>query len=197
MQWLGNWWQNRNSDYLSHNVAKYSLDYCAKFVTDQIILDVLSKTLNKRSKIWDQYNRYKFNTLIHWDLNPSNVLVKADQTINPNFKVIDWQTASIGIPQWDLVQLLIPLSNKFTYQEIEEFIDLYCEKFRSHLPSAAQSFFDKQQFKSLFNIVVVDHSFRSTINVLLSNEAADSEWEKCLGWINHSKGDIKDFLANL
>lgn len=191
--WLGNWWQTRNSDYLSHEVAQYSLDSCTRFVTDPVVLDILTTTLHKREKLWDRYNRYKFNTLIHWDLNSTNILVDT-KTQDTSFKVIDWQTTTVGIPQWDLAQLLIPLSDKLTHEEIEELIDLYCEQFKARLPDSEKTSFDRKEFKELFDVVVADHSFRTTINVLLSQDPAGSEWEKCLAWTKYKMEAIKDFL---
>jgi thiamine kinase-like enzyme len=54
----------------------------------------------------DTYNRVRngeeITTLIHWDLSNSNILFRGD-----DFKVIDWQWASIGNPIVDILRFLV------------------------------------------------------------------------------------------
>lgn len=80
---------------------------------------------------------------------------------------------------------------------IEELIDLYCERLKVQLPDSEQSTFNSKEFKSLFDLVVADHSFRTTINVLLAGEAKSLEWEKCIRWIEYKKDYVKEFLDSI
>ena len=149
--------------------------------------------LVKRERIWGLYNNYKFNTFIHWDLSPTNVFVDISNKKNgsSDFKVIDWQTSSIGVPQWDLAQILIPLLGKLNESDINQYIDEYYDVFASTLDQNELKYFDKNQFKTIFNIIVADHSFRTSINVLLSNDTENTEWEKCLKWLDLNKDELK------
>lgn len=193
LDWLGNWWQDKNSDYLARNVARYSLSACSRFIKTKDVSEILEMALAKRERIWDIYNNYKFNTFIHWDLSPTNVFVDISNKKNgsSDFKVIDWQTSSIGVPQWDLAQILIPLLGKLNESDINQYIDKYYDVFASTLDQNELKYFDKNQFKTIFNIIVADHSFRTSINVLLSNDTENTEWEKCLKWLDLNKDELK------
>ncbi|KKU95574.1 MAG: hypothetical protein UY28_C0048G0003 [Candidatus Amesbacteria bacterium GW2011_GWB1_48_13] len=191
---IGNWWMDRDSDFLSKEVAEYSLRAVEKFINDPGVSDLLNLVLEYRELFWDRYNKFKFNTFIHWDLNPGNVFVSKDLK---SIKIIDWQLASWGILQWDLVQLLIPLSDKLTFSKTGKLIDYYLEQFMKLFPASERGLFDPVEFRNLFNIVVADHSYRSTIEVLISGNSMGTEWEKLLGWLRYSKNDIKDSLSKI
>ncbi len=181
--WVGKWWLSPTSDFLSTEVADYSLSACAEFIEDPEIMAILSSLVRVRPALWELYNSQS-NTLIHWDMNPGNIMVspKAD------FKVIDWQLAGWGVPQWDLAQLMTPFLGMFSVSEINEFINLYCQS----RPSL-----DTNNFTSLYHLVVADHSFRSSITVILNGDPEGSEWKKCLDWVKVHKLSIGASLDQL
>ena len=54
------------------------------------------KLLNKLSKDW------KYDCLVHGDIKPQNFLVHAQNDETPQFKLIDWERATLGDPAWDV-----------------------------------------------------------------------------------------------
>lgn len=61
--------------------------------------------------------------LIHGDLNPSNILIQAED--NKRFKVFDWEWAGIGLPHADLASLLARASNSIEKEALRIYAGFY------------------------------------------------------------------------
>lgn len=187
VRWLGRWWSNRNNDYAAEDVAQYAISECAKNhpeILNSAMLAVVNRALLQRRSIHHLFTQEP-QTIIHWDFGPQNIRFDESKEFKKQLVVFDWQTTSVGLPQWDIAQFLIPIINEGNDQMIYDLIDYYL----SELSEVARDKVDISKFKRSFDLVVLDHFFRVCGPVLLSGKSIDNEsevfleWKNCLHWI--------------
>jgi hypothetical protein len=184
--WLGRWWTDRNNDFVAEDVTSYALERCAQLHPEHLTpkrMALLRRALQQRPKTHESFTQQP-QTLIHWDFGPHNLqIAHINTTAQPT--LFDWELTSIGLPQWDLVQFLLPILGASQASLIEHMIDTYL----SFLPREVQAEVDKSEFKRFFDIVVMDHFFRVCGPVLFGGENLEEnnnffrEWKQCLEWI--------------
>ncbi|MFN8343760.1 MAG: phosphotransferase [Spirosomataceae bacterium] len=82
----------------------------------------IAEVLNSVSKHWDK----RVVTIIHGDIKPTNILVSSNEPYNSIF-FIDWESAMLGDPAWDVAAMLFDLFIKFYihYQENSSFYTIF------------------------------------------------------------------------
>jgi len=187
IDWLGRWWKDRNNDYAAEDVALYAVNACAKLHPDVITkkkLFLLEQALSQRNSTHNFFIQEP-QTIIHWDFGPQNIRLDQSEANEKRLVVFDWQTTSIGLPQWDIAQFLMPIIKVESKQVVYDFINFYI----SMLPLEVRAKIDVQKFIKIFDLVIVDHFFRACAPILFSDESIDkecntySEWINCLSWI--------------
>ncbi|MDP2637703.1 MAG: aminoglycoside phosphotransferase family protein [Candidatus Levybacteria bacterium] len=187
ISWIGRWWGNKDNDYAAKDVARYAVRESAKYHPDLLTpgrLRILEKALSQRESIHNLFIQEP-QTIIHWDFGPQNLRVDKAKTNEEQLVVFDWQTTSIGLPQWDIAQFLMPIIETGDKEQIHNFINFYI----SMLPSEIRNKIDMVKFMRTFDLVVLDHFFRVCGSILLTGKSIDkkgnlySEWKNCLNWI--------------
>lgn len=187
INWLGRWWNNRDNDYAARDVAQYAVRESAKHHSDLLTpgrLHILEKAFIQRESIHNLFIQEP-QTIIHWDFGPQNVRLYKEKTGEEQLVVFDWQTTSIGLPQWDIAQFLMPIIKTGDKEQVHNFINFYI----SMLPLEIRNEIDIVKFIQTFDLVVLDHFFRVCGSILLTGESIDkkgnlySEWKNCLNWI--------------
>ena len=187
INWLGRWWKDRNNDYAAEDVALYAVNACAKVHPDVITkkrLFLLERALSQRNSTHNLFTQEP-QTIIHWDFGPQNIRLDQSETKEKRLVVFDWQTTSIGLPQWDIAQFLMPIIETGDREQVHNFINFYI----SMLPLEIRNEIDIVKFMQSFDLVVLDHLFRVCGSILLTGESIDkkgnlySEWKNCLNWI--------------
>lgn len=186
--WIGRWWDGKNNDYASEEVAYYGLEACAKIYPDILTRDyfkILSRALEKRKYIYDMFSKQR-QTLIHWDFNPNNILFNKTNSAQESFAVLDWQVTSVGVPQWDIAQLIFPNMGILQKDEIEDLVRHYISSLEEDINERV----DFKEFIMIFDLVVLDHFFRVCAPILIEGKPVEQvksgaflEWANCLGWI--------------
>lgn len=185
--WLGRWWSNRDNDYAANDVAQYAVEENAKHHPDLLTLSrlhILEKALVQRESIHSLFIQEP-QTIIHWDFGPQNIRLNKEKTNEDQLVVFDWQTTSIGLPQWDIAQFLMPIIETGDKEQVHDFINFYI----SMLPLEIRNEIDIVKFMQTFDLVVLDHFFRVCGPILLTGESIDkkgnlyAEWKNCLNWI--------------
>jgi hypothetical protein len=187
--WLGRWWSEQKSDYVSPEIAQYMLDACAK-LHPTILTNSRRRLLNVAVKIRPKLHKEftkEPQTIIHWDFNPSNICFDGSALPARRLILFDWQTTSVGLPQWDIAQLLIPCLDITKAKLVDSLIKDYV----SFLPLSIQLTLDFDKFYRLFDLVVLDHFFRVCWPILLSGDKIETddvyflEWKHALNWIEN------------
>ena len=186
---LGKWWDGRESDFSSLEVAKYAVEHCLRDHSDILTPHRLSVIHQAMDKFDDLRQGFSVGpqTLIHWDFGGHNLRIRNSTPFNTDVVAFDWELASIGWPQWDLVQLLLP---EFDADD-ERTIDDYLQYYLSCLPTDIQSTLNLETFKEHFDLVVIDHFYKLCGPILFDGISTQKtgriyrEWIHCLEWIEH------------
>lgn len=196
--WLGRWWSEQKSDYVSAEIAKYIVNACSKIhptILTKNRCRLLNIAVGIRPKLHKEFTQEP-QTVIHWDFSPLNLCFDHSAREDRKLIVFDWQTTSIGLPQWDIAQLLIPCLDICEVKLVDSLI----KKYVNFLPQTIQSTIDNQKFCRFFDLVILDHFFRVCWPILFTGQEIKTdnvyllEWKHILNWIeDRSAKWLSDF----
>ncbi len=107
------------------------------------------KLIDELDEWWPQWMNMP-RTLIHNDFNPRNMAFRRSQQ-GPVLCAYDWELATIGLPQYDLAELLcFVLSAESTPQDAQLWIDLH----RSCLADATGQFISAEEWQAGFALAL-------------------------------------------
>jgi len=109
-------------DYL-HNSVEMLREMCQSFNSQGDMSNLLQTALNKIELEADDHKEAFIGdnfTLIHFDLNPGNILYSKDQD---NIIIIDWEQASAGDNAMDMAKLFLKID--FNADQQREFLEQY------------------------------------------------------------------------
>ncbi|MFA6814472.1 MAG: phosphotransferase [Patescibacteria group bacterium] len=184
--WLGRWWTNRNNDFVAYDVTSFALEKVIQLHADVISPSLkifLRSYLQNRAAIQSSYQEFP-QTVIHWDLGSHNMKFNID---NNQATIFDWELTSLGLPQWDLAQFLLPMFGSKNADQITHYVETYWNSLSQEIRNNNKY----EDFIHMFDLVVLDHFFRVCGPIIFAGKEIDKnsyiyiEWINCLSWIQY------------
>lgn len=178
-------------DYL-HDSVKTLRDICQSFNNQGELVGLVNDALNKiESAANNSSEAFAGNdfTLIHFDLNPGNILYSKDRG---DIIIIDWEQASAGDSAMDIAKLF--LKADFNADQRREFL----EQYKNHSVDDDPNFFERLQ---VYDFFVLINSILWRLRVLrdmpeqISKETEKRFYDQVKNRLNNELNKLKSELS--